>query len=117
MFALGTYLDIRAVPMGDKSTLKLQLQGDLDRCTGSLLRARIRPLLKGGWRNICLDLSSVNHLDGLGISTLVEVHEKCRAARGRAVITKATPYVDALLRARGLQFLISQAPGLPGDRS
>lgn len=97
-------VDVMGVPT-------LLVVGDLDTHTSSALRYRIQGLRRQGHHRIGLDLRLVQHLDPMGVSTLVTEHEECRRTRRSLVIHETSREVGKVLSLLGLEFLLN--PNLP----
>jgi anti-anti-sigma factor len=74
------------------------------------LRHSVLALLRGGQRNIRLDLARLRQIDAAGLGELVRVYNIAAAANARLRVVNVTPWVRKLLNLVGLYELLS------GDR-
>jgi anti-sigma B factor antagonist len=96
----------------DASCTTLLLRGELDLNSGELLTAVLSNHFALGNRSVRLDLSRVTFLDCGGLRTLVEGHNRFRAAGGSLVLTGVQPRIARLLHLTHLdEALRVETPG------
>ncbi|MEU2791778.1 STAS domain-containing protein [Streptomyces sp. NPDC007100] len=96
---------------GDETDL--QLAGELDVHTVSLLREATVTHLKTGHRRLRLDLSGITWCDNASLYTLLGVRGAVHAAQGQLELTAASETVDRALARTGVGPRLHPCPGSP----
>lgn len=89
--------------------LKLTLVGTLNRKSGRLFKEFVSNALALGYNQLVLDLAMLHSLDGVGMATLVWVHNQVIEQQGHLVIGNLSRQVRTALLAVNLQYMVSLA--------
>jgi anti-anti-sigma regulatory factor len=80
-------------------------RGEMDRAAMAALCRRARHLLRSGKRRFFLDLRRTPHLDYRALPALCRLSRFVTFRGGRIDLCGASPYLEAILRFAGLDFL------------
>src|SRR5215472_6268368 len=87
-------------PIGDGAVL--QVTGEVDVYTATLLREQIRELAAKGAVHLIADLSQVDFLDSTGLGALVGGLRRLREAGGSLALVISTPRILRIFQITGL---------------
>lgn len=79
----------------------------LDNQSGPHLRPMVEDALKGGKKNIVLDLGKVNYLDSTGFSAILVANRICIEDDGELILINAQDNVRRLIRLAHLEEIIN----------
>ena len=82
----------------------------LDSLTSSDLKSELVLLVKSGYRNIAMDLTSARYCDSSGLSALLTGNRLCREADGVFVLTGIQPGVQKLISISQLTTVFNIVP-------
>jgi anti-anti-sigma factor len=89
----------------------LRVLGDLDLETAPRLAAGAQPLLVGG--SLVIDLSQLTFIDSSGLSALIRINQRVRAAGHELTIISPVPRVAKAFEVTGLDQVLPLRPGPP----
>jgi anti-anti-sigma factor len=93
----------------------LELRGELDAHTASVLEHQLSPLLDGtNAGDVSIDLSALGFIDSSGLRLLVESHQRAEGVGCRLVLCRPSRAVVRLLEVSGLaELLVIDPDGQP----
>ncbi|MGZ4749397.1 MAG: STAS domain-containing protein [Oryzihumus sp.] len=86
---------------------RVRLVGELDMATASQLVSLVETLLRGGHRDVVLDLTGLTFVDAGGLAGLVAAHTLCRNEEADLTISGCRPLTQQLLALTGLSDLLT----------
>ena len=98
-------------PFGDGAVL--QVTGEVDVYTATLLREQIRELAAKGAVHLIADLSLVDFLDSTGLGALVGGLRRLREAGGSLALVISTPRILRIFQITGLSNALPLQPSVP----
>ncbi|MEE1942974.1 STAS domain-containing protein [Streptomyces sp. TRM 70361] len=95
--------------VGDTATV-VAVTGEIDYHSSPVLRTGVGEVITEGHHHLILDMSGVSFCDSSGLSTLVGLWHRARAAGGSLTLTAVSDRLARLLRMTGLdQILVVDA--------
>jgi anti-anti-sigma factor len=92
----------------DSRSAVLHLEGTLQTPVDIVLRSRVESLLRGGARQLVLDLSGVADIDASGVGELVHLCKTVAAVGGALEIGPTSPRVRRVLDVAGVLELLTE---------
>jgi anti-sigma B factor antagonist len=98
-------LHVDVAALGER--LHVTIDGEVDSATSGMLERDLLEAVRGGDRDVDLDLSGVGFLDSSGLRTLVLAQQNLAGRGLELVLVGSTPMIDRLLEITGLAALFS----------
>lgn len=96
-----------------KSSLIVQLAGELDHHSTEIIRNRIdRSYKESEKTNIVLDLNGITFIDSSGIGLIMGRFQKVKSKQGQLLVVSQNKYVDRIMNMSGLLKIVEVFPDL-----
>jgi anti-sigma B factor antagonist len=102
-----------AIRMADGRHALVELSGDLDVATASLVEETLTMLIAEGRDQITVDVAHLAFCDCAGLGIFVAVDETARATAGQLRLTRSPPQLARLLALAGLDTVLTDPDALP----